>query len=87
MVTRTFRVAEIHCGNCENTIKASLTRVPGVAAVLPSAERNDVRVSFDDSQVSEGELRQVLQGIGFEPVAEDDASGRPVPPGEADAHR
>jgi copper chaperone CopZ len=86
MVTRTFRVAEIHCGSCENTIKASLSRLPGVAAVLPSAERNDVRVSFDDSQVTEEQLRHVLRGIGFEPVAEDGVGTRHVPPGETDAH-
>ena len=68
MVSRTFRVAEIHCGSCENTIKTSLSRMPGVAAVLPSAERNDVRVSFDDTLVSEDELRQALADVGFEPV-------------------
>ena len=68
MVSRTFRVAEIHCGSCENTIKTSLSRMPGVAAVLPSAERNDVRVSFDDTVVSEDELRQALADVGFEPV-------------------
>lgn len=69
MVTRTFRVAEIHCGSCENTIRTSLSRIPGVAAVLPSAERNDVRVSFDDARVSEQQLREALAGVGFQPVS------------------
>ncbi len=68
MVTRTFKVADIHCGSCENTIKTSLSRLPGVAAVLPSAERSDVRVSFDDAQVSEEQLREALAEVGFEPV-------------------
>ncbi|HEX2064147.1 MAG TPA: heavy-metal-associated domain-containing protein [Acidimicrobiales bacterium] len=69
MITRTFRVAEIHCGSCENTIRTSLSRIPGVAAVLPSAERNDVRVSFDDARVSEEQLREALAGVGFQPVS------------------
>lgn len=69
MITRTFRVADIHCASCENTIKTSLSRLPGVSAVVPSAERNDVRVSFDDAQVSEEQLRTVLADVGFEPVS------------------
>ena len=69
MITRTFRVAEIHCASCENTIKTSLSRLPGVAVVVPSADSNDVKVSFDDAQVSEEQLRTVLAEAGFETVS------------------
>jgi len=37
--------------------------------VVPSAERNDVKVSFDDTQVAEDQLRAALADVGFEPVA------------------
>lgn len=69
MITRTFEVSEIHCASCENTITTVLTRVPGVAAVVASADRNDVRVSFDDTAVSDEELRVLLGDAGFEPRA------------------
>ena len=69
MTTRTFKVDQIHCGSCENTIRTALSRLPGVALVLPSAERNDVKVSFDDAQVGEEQLRAALAEAGFEPVA------------------
>lgn len=69
MITRTFKVDEIHCASCENTIRTALSRLPGVAVVLASAERNDVRVSFDDTQVAEDQLRAALGDAGFEPVA------------------
>lgn len=68
MVTRTFRVAEIHCSSCESTIRASLSRLPGVAVVVPSAESNDVKVSFDDAKVTEQQLRTQLTEAGFDPV-------------------
>jgi copper chaperone len=68
MITRTFKLSEIHCASCENTIWTALSRIPGVAVVVPSAERNDVRVSFDDTQVAEEELRVALEDVGFEPV-------------------
>jgi len=67
MITRTFHVDEIHCTSCENTIRTALSRLPGVAVVVPSAERNDVRVSFDDAKVAEDQLRTTLGDAGFEP--------------------
>ncbi len=69
MTTRTFPVDEIHCASCENTIKTALSRLPGVNVVVPSAETNDVKVSFDDTKVTEDELRTQLAEVGFEPVS------------------
>ena len=69
MITRTFQVAEIHCANCENTIRTALSRIPGVSVVVPSSATNDVKVSFDDGQLSEAELRARLQEVGFAPVS------------------
>ena len=68
MTTTTFKVDQIHCASCENTIRTALSRLPGVALVVPSAERNDVKVSFDDARVGEDELRATLAEVGFEPV-------------------
>ncbi len=65
----TFRVAEIHCANCEHTIRTALSRVAGVNLVVPSAETNEVKVSFDDTKVTEDELRARLGAAGFEPVS------------------
>ena len=69
MLTRTFKVAEIHCAGCENTIRTALSGLPGVTLVLPSAERNDVKVSFDETQVTEEDLRARLGEAGYAPVA------------------
>ena len=69
MVTRTFQVSEIHCAGCESTIRTALSRLPGVALVVPSAERNDVKVSFDDTQVAEDKVRATLEEVGFEPIS------------------
>lgn len=66
MITSTLRVTEIHCSNCENTIRTTLSRLPGVSVVVPSADTNDVKVSFDDTKVTEDQLRARLGEIGFE---------------------
>ncbi len=69
MITRTIKVAEIHCANCENTIRTALSKVPGVGVVVPSSATNDVKVSFDDTKVTEQQLRHRLEEVGFGPVA------------------
>ncbi len=69
MITRTFKVNEIHCASCENTIRTALSRLPGVAVVVASAERNDVKVSFDATLVAEDQLRVALGDAGFEPAS------------------
>jgi len=68
VVTTTFKVDDIHCGSCENTIRTALSRLEGVAMVVPSAERNDVKVSFDDTRIAEERLRATLEEVGFAPV-------------------
>ena len=68
VTTRTFKVDQIHCASCENTIKSALSRLPGVSLVVPSAETNDVKVSFDDTKVTENELRSRLGEVGFQPL-------------------
>jgi copper chaperone CopZ len=35
MTTTTITVREIHCGGCENTIRAALPRLDGVRGVQP----------------------------------------------------
>lgn len=69
MASVSIKVGEIRCASCENTIRRALGRLDGVRAVVPSAERNDVRVSYDDALVSEDELRATLSEVGYEPVS------------------
>ena len=68
MITTTITVKDIHCQSCENTIRTALSQLPGVVQVLPSTERNHVKVSYDDATIGEDEVRQKLQEVGYEPT-------------------
>ncbi|MDA8203400.1 MAG: heavy-metal-associated domain-containing protein [Chloroflexi bacterium] len=70
MAETTIAVAEIHCERCERAIKAALSRVEGVHAVVPSAARNEVTVHFDGAATSEAELRARLVAAGYDPVSQ-----------------
>ncbi|HUY47218.1 MAG TPA: heavy metal-associated domain-containing protein [Streptosporangiaceae bacterium] len=67
--TTTIAVREIHCGGCENTIRAALSRMEGVHSVDPDHRTNRVRVAYDEARASEAGLREALAGLGFEPSA------------------
>jgi copper chaperone CopZ len=67
--TVTIPVSEIHCESCENTIRVALSRLDGVLQVMPSAQANHVRVSYDETRVGEDGLRATLAELGYQPVS------------------
>ncbi len=67
--TVTITVSEIHCGGCENTIRTALSRVEGVRSVQPDHRTNQVTIAYDKARTDENGLREVLAGLGFDPVA------------------
>ena len=69
MTTRTFTVEQIHCASCENTIRTALSRLDGVSVVVSSSVTNAVRVSFDAERVTEDQIKERLEEVGFSLVA------------------
>ena len=69
MASASIKVREIHCASCENTIRTALGQLDGVRMVVPTAQRSEVRVSYDEARVSEEQLRSALSEVGYEPVA------------------
>lgn len=65
----------IHCASCEARIDRALKRVPGVQKVEASARTQQVRVTYDPSQVNPEELRGRLDTLGYE-VKDDPAPQR-----------
>ncbi len=63
-----MRKGAIHCAGCEPTIERFLSRVPGVQAVKASEKTQVVNVTWDPEQATEGQLREKLVELGFEPA-------------------
>lgn len=68
MVQTTIAVREIHCESCERIIATVLSTLPGVHRVTPSAATNDVRVTYDETQMDDADLRAKLIEVGYDPV-------------------
>ncbi len=62
----TYQVPEMHCGACRDTVQTALGGVEGVRAVNVDLDTKAVRVAYDETVVSENELRARIERTGFD---------------------
>jgi copper chaperone CopZ len=67
--TTTIRVAGLKCNHCSSSVAKALKATAGVQDAEVSFEKGQVTITFDDEKVTEGKLREVINGTGFK-VAE-----------------
>jgi copper chaperone len=61
LVVTVLNVPDISCEQCERTITNALTPVEGIRTVSVDFPAKQVRVDFDDAQVSVDRMKEVLQ--------------------------
>jgi copper chaperone len=61
MATTVLNVPDISCEHCERTIRGALTPVQGIRSVNVDIPGKQVRVDYDESQVSVERMKDVLQ--------------------------
>ncbi|MGI8912872.1 MAG: heavy-metal-associated domain-containing protein [Chloroflexota bacterium] len=68
MATTVLNVPDISCEHCERAIKGALTPVAGVQQVTVDIPAKQVRVEYDQRQVSLDRMQEILQEEDY-PVA------------------
>jgi len=68
MATTILCVPAISCAHCERTISDALTPVEGIRSVQVDIPEKQVRVDYDEAQVSVERMKDVLQEEDY-PVA------------------
>ncbi len=63
----TLVVPAIHCSSCADTIRRNLEPIRGVESVEVDPESKTVDLRFEDSVVTEKQIREKLEEIGFFP--------------------
>ncbi len=63
----TLKVPALHCGGCVKTITGTLEALPSVEVTQADTETKMVRIQFDESAVSVGQIREALDEVGFSP--------------------
>lgn len=62
--TFTFRVSDIHCNHCKETIEKTVSAVAGVEGVAVDVEQGVVTVRAE-MDVSDGSLRAAIAEAGY----------------------
>ncbi len=64
-VTTQIPVTGMTCGSCAVAVKKALTSLEGVKKADVSVEQNKATVVYEDSQVTEKQLREAINKTGF----------------------
>jgi len=65
-ITREFAVQGMHCQGCVNSVTGAVRRVPGVASVNVSLEKNAATVEFDPATANPSGIVAAIEGAGFD---------------------
>jgi mercuric ion binding protein len=63
--TVSLNVPTMDCATCPITIKAALSKVPGVAKVKVSYEKREAVIVYDDAQASVADLKKATEDVGY----------------------
>jgi len=66
MQTKTFKVPNITCGHCVNTIQNEVGELEGVKSVVASAETKMVTIKWQEPQ-SWDSIKALLEEINYPP--------------------
>lgn len=66
----TIRVDGMKCAKCSGSVEKALKATQGVEKVEVNLERKEVVVEYNDEQVTEAKLREVINATGFKAVDE-----------------
>lgn len=66
MTRSTFGVPEIHCDGCATSIRKALEGSTGVRRVEVDVPGKKVHVEFDEAGVSSADVRDRIEGAGFD---------------------
>ena len=65
MTEKTLRVPDMHCGHCKAAVKGELSKLSGVEIANADLEKGTVEVSYDESTVSTGDLKEAIEEAGY----------------------
>jgi copper chaperone len=65
MIEKTFNVPDMSCGHCKAAVEGELNRLPGVERSDADVEKGTVAVRYDQSRVSNEQLKGAIEEAGY----------------------
>ncbi len=69
-VTKTFVISGMHCTSCAMNIDGELEDTEGVVKANTNYAKQQTKVTFEDSKVSEAKILEVIKGLGYNAAAQ-----------------
>lgn len=69
MTTRiVFKITGMECPNCAMILESLEDKLPGVQRAEASYHKAKMLVEYDETRVSEAEIRAAIQKLGYQPA-------------------
>lgn len=68
IMKKTFRIPDMHCSACVMKLEGLEDDLSGVKRVEASYQKQSMLVEYDDSKVSEEEIRKAIAELGYTTV-------------------
>lgn len=65
MIKKIFRVTDMHCPNCAMRIESIEDELTGIQRISASYRSGQVEVVFNEKEVSESEIIDAVEKIGY----------------------
>jgi len=63
--TLQLRVTGMTCGGCENAVKRTLMKMPGVESVTASHAQDSVTVTYDPARLTSATIADAIEALGY----------------------
>lgn len=71
IIKKVFPVLNMHCAGCANNVEKTVRKLPGVTDASVNFATNTLTVSFENDQLSSGEIRAAVLAAGYDLIIEE----------------
>ena len=71
----TMGIQGMVCMNCVNIIENNISKISGVSIVTASLEQNSATIEYDSHLITEHQMKDAIEDLGFEVTLHDDNAG------------
>lgn len=72
IVKKTFPVLNMHCAGCVNNVEKTVRKLAGVIEASVNFATNTLAVSYEDDNLTAGEIRAAVLAAGYDLIIEED---------------
>ena len=66
---KTLNVQGMSCGHCKKSVEDALNNLDGVSTAEVNLDNGTVDVTFDESKVNDGAMKEAIEDQGYDVVA------------------